>query len=194
MTRAGRSRGAAAMSVMVAVGVAACSGGGSRAADLPAPGMCAPVEGALGSQATLASHDGSYALTLVSSDGSRTEGTLELRARPADRRTRGGTATPLDGTADIDLAAAGAQAVPGLSSRDPAAPGVLVLESGDDGSRTVTVRFGSVSNREGDSAIDAAFTVLDVTRIGDAGFFGDWRSGVRTERAAGYFCAWPRGD
>ena len=186
----------AARAGLVAVGLVltGCSGGGSRAADLPVPGMCAPVEGALGPDASLASHEGTYAPTLVSADGRRrSEGTLALRTRAAARCSRGSTATPLDGTADIDLGAVGAQAVTGLTSRDPSAPGVLVLEADVEAGRTVTVRFGSVSNRDGDSAIDAAFAVLDVTRIGDGGFFGGWRSGVRTERSAGYFCAWPQG-
>jgi hypothetical protein len=101
-----------------------------------------------------------------------------------------GAVTPLGGTLEIDLAAVGAQAVVGLDSTDPAAPGVLVLERASATGPAITLRLGSVANRVDERAIDAAFTVLDVRAMGPGGLFGTWRSGVRLERSSGYFCAW----
>ncbi len=186
-----RRRGSGILTVGLVV--TGCAGGSGMQEDLPAAGACAAVEGPLTDGATLAGRGGVYELELVSSDGTRrASGTLSLADRSAPFAR--GVSTPLDGVAEIDLQGVGAQAVTDLDSRDPSAPGVLVLERGDDGDRAITVRFGSVANRTTDQAIDGAYTVLDVTRIGDAGFFGAWRSGVRMERADGYFCAWPRAD
>jgi hypothetical protein len=136
-----------------------------------------------------------YDLELASADGARTvTGTLVLGERAADMRDADGASTPLEGTLQIDLAAVGAQPVTGLESDDPAAPGVLVLERGSDAEPAITLRLGSTANRVDERAIDAAYTVLDLRRIGDGGFFGVWRSGVRLERSEGFFCAWPGGD
>ncbi len=157
----------------------------------PAPGACVQVAGPLSEDATLAGAEGRYRLTMVAAgDGTSVDGSLTLVARPPGMLVQSGAETPLSGGVDISLTQVGAQPVRELLSDDPAAPGVLVLESDGTSGRSVLLRFGSESNRIDRQAVDAAFTVLDVQRIEDGGFFGVWRSGVRAERTEGYFCAW----
>ena len=176
----------------MAFGSACGGGGGMETRPGPPAGACAVVAGDLPEGGTMAAMAGAYRLTMVSSDGGDSiDGTIRLEARSGDLGMRGGTATPLGGTADIDLGAVGAQAVRGLDSMDSSAPGVLVLESDGGTGSAVIVRFGSDANAANRRAVDGAFVVLEPRLVAGDGFFGDWRSGVGTERASGYFCAWP---
>ena len=69
----------------------------------------------------------------------------------------GEVSTPLQGVVDIQLGAVGAQRPGALDSTDPAAPGVLVMET--SGARPgVMLRFGSSANRMDRVAFDEAFT------------------------------------
>jgi hypothetical protein len=184
--------------VITALSIVSACGGGAVGEMNPGPaprmGACVPVDGSVAVGASMSGMQGRYRLTMVSSSGSETaDGTMRLEARSGALASRGGTATPLSGTADIDLAAVGAQAVRGLDSADFSAPGVLVLESEGSTGPDVLLRFGSEANRTDRQAIDGAFTVLEPRLIEDGGFFGEWRSGVRAERSSGYFCAWPLG-
>ena len=103
---------------------------------------CVPVEGALSSDASLSGMPGSYRLTLATSDTPpvSTEGSLVLEPLPEALQEMAGAATPLGGTADIDVEAVGALRLGDLGSADPAAPGVLVIESPGP---SVLLRFGS---------------------------------------------------
>jgi hypothetical protein len=174
-----------------------CGGGGARSPGFegPAPGACVPVPGPLADDATLVGAAGRYRIVLAGEGGGTSvEGALSLQARPQDMLGRGDVRTPLSGSIDIELARVGAQPVRELETEDPAAPGVLVLESDGAAGRSVLLRLGSESNRTDRQAVDAAFAVLDVNHVADEGFFGVWRSGVRTERTEGYFCAWRSGS
>ena len=77
-----------------------------------------------------------------------------------------------------------------LSSTDPAAPGVLVIETAGT---NILLRLGSESNRRDQSSFDGGYTVLTVNRIANGGFDGNWRSGSRNGTNTGYFCVRPSG-
>ena len=105
----------------------------------------------------------------------------------------------LDPTAQVtvlEMPAGGAVAVVSVNdafddpdSEDPQAPGVLVLESSQTGTRRILLRFGADANRRDDMLFDGAYTVLEVREIAADGFAGNWRSGLRLSRLEGYFCA-----
>ena len=97
--------------------------------------------------------------------------------------------TPLYGFTDVDLRAVGAYRVGDPASKNPNAPGALVLESLHDGKRRILLRLGADANRRDEMLFDGAFTVLEVHKISGDGFTGNWRSGARLSRTGGYFCA-----
>ncbi|MYA32642.1 MAG: hypothetical protein F4164_11830 [Gemmatimonadales bacterium] len=100
-----------------------------------------------------------------------------------------GTVLPLFGTADIDVEAVGAVRVGDLSSADPAAPGVLVIEGGGGRQPSILLRFGSDANRRDRVRFDGSFLVLEVRELGHNGFSGIWTSGVPGMETRGHFCA-----
>ena len=54
---------------------------------------------------------------------------------------------------------------------------------------SITLRLGSEANQRGVLRFDGAWTALYVRWIGDAGFGGEWTSGVTIPEATGSFCA-----
>lgn len=111
-------------------------------------------------------------------------------ASPDDPTTPNPT-TPLYGFTDIDPALVGAHRVGDPGSKDPLAPGVLVIERAEYGRRVITLRLGSLANRSDLVRYDGAYTVLRVREINKGGFAGSWRSGggLDLSVATGYFCA-----
>jgi hypothetical protein len=99
-----------------------------------------------------------------------------------------GVGAPLFGTTDVSVAAVGALSVGDLSSDDPDAPGVLVIESDAGGGKSTMLRFGSDANRRDMTRFDGGFTVLNVHQVGDGTFSGTWSSGSRRPEANGFFC------
>ena len=154
---------------------------------------CAPVSGRLAAGATLAGRIGAYGLTLVEVRNGvharRAQGVLTLRRQPPEHFMLGTVSTPLYGFTDIDLRAVGAHRVGDPASKNPNAPGALVLESDHDGKRRILLRLGAEANRRDRSLFDGAYTVLEVLKIDAGGFAGTWRSGARLSRTGGYFCA-----
>ena len=155
--------------------------------------QCVPSSGELRAGDTLSDRAGRYGLVLVEGEiGSpkrAVAGTLILHLRNQENDRSTGTSTPLYGNTDIDLRSAGAIRVGDPNSTDPEAPGVLVLETDRDGQRIIMLRIGSDANRKGLVRYDGAFTVLEVHRIDEDGFYGSWRSGHRSSRTRGHFCA-----
>ena len=174
--------------------------GAASPADVPAPACLAP-EGPLATDASLAGREGDYRLTMVEEvDGApaRTaEGSLVLRTQVEALRQFEGTAgglipgvtSPLYGTTDLNVENGGAVRVGDLSSQDPAAPGVLVIESETGASPSLLLRFGSTANRRDLVRFDGGYTVLTVVEIGDGWFAGTWSSGTQGQDVEGFFCA-----
>lgn len=154
---------------------------------------CNPVSSSLSEAATLLNRQGHYRLTLVEVIGDvpkrEAKGSLTLRRHLQDLNSLDGVSTPLYGYTSIDLQSVGAHRVGDPNSRNPQAPGVLVLESDRAGRRVITMRIGSEANRSDSVRYDGAYTVLEVLRICENGFAGQWRSGLRFSRTTGYFCA-----
>jgi hypothetical protein len=167
----------------------------------PEPSSCAPVENTLGASASLASMAGGYTLVMAAAGAGgeaaeadrRVEGVLNLQEQPEGLRTLGESATPLAGTAAVDLEAVGAQAAGALDARDPRAPGVLVKEIHGGATPEILLTFGAAVNDRDETLFDAAYTVLQVERIDSDGFAGSWRSGAFGQETRGYFCAWGNG-
>ncbi|MYB61857.1 MAG: hypothetical protein F4X69_10820 [Gemmatimonadetes bacterium] len=99
--------------------------------------------------------------------------------------------TPLYGFTDVDPESVGAHRVGDPGSRDPSAPGVLVLERVEYGRSIITLRLGSHANRKDLVRYDGEYTVLSVSSIDEDGFTGTWRSGggLGWSTTTGYFCA-----
>lgn len=169
---------------------------------------CEPVAGRLDANATLSDRSGRYRLTLVAdasaADASAadasgaarlvTSGLLTLRRQgpqKEDPKSPDDPSTPLYGYTDIDPRLVGAHRVGDPASKDPLAPGVLVLEREEYGQRIVTLRLGSQANRRDLVRYDGAYTVLRVRKIDKGGFAGSWRSGGGLDLSVttGYFCA-----
>ena len=155
--------------------------------------LCKPASRRLNARATLAGREGTYILTLIQvvdgADARRAQGVLNLRRQPPGFEMLKTASTPLYGFTDVDLRAVGAHRVGDPASTDPEAPGVLVLESLHDGKRRILLRLGADANRRDSMLFDGAFTVLEVHAIYRGGFAGSWRSGLRSLRTGGYFCA-----
>ena len=162
---------------------------------------CAAPADSLGPGASLDGWMGEYSLRLVgqaSAGATRSvHGELVLHEQPAGLRHFSGSGgdpipgvlIPLFGTTDVDVEAVGAVRVGDLSSADPAAPGVLVIED-DSGRRpNILLRFGSEANRQDVVRFDGGFMVLEVRELRDDGFRGTWNSGVAGVQTRGHFCA-----
>lgn len=192
--------------------LASCAGSGgdssSREGDAPeapaevaATATCVESSGPLGPDASLGGWAGEYALTMVGGaqgdDAASVQGGLVLQEQLEDLRQfagSGGSAipgvtSPLFGTTDVGVEVVGTLRVGDLSSADPAAPGVLVIESETTRGPSILLRFGSDANRRDMVRFDGGFTVLELNEIRDDGFSGTWNSGAQGPRAAGYFCA-----
>ena len=146
---------------------------------------CEPTTGSPAATATLADRAGRYHLVLVAdstavvADSSRASrravsGLLTLRRQPRDATVSpdppSDPSTPLYGFTDIDPVWVGAHRVGDPGSRDPSAPGVLVLERAEYGRRIITLRLGSDANRSGLVRYDGEYTVLSVNSIDEDGF------------------------
>ena len=191
--------------------LASCAGSGGESEDggdapatsaaVAAAPTCAEPIGSLEAAASLNDWAGEYTLTMVGgADGEEArsvQGTLILHEQADDLRYfsgSGGNAipgvtAPLFGTADVPVEAVGALRVGDLMSTDPAAPGVLVIESETPQGPNILLRFGSDANRRDMVRFDGGYTVLELREIGDDGFGGTWTSGIQRLGAAGYFCA-----
>lgn len=160
---------------------------------------CEPAADAdvLSADATLSDRAGEYRLILVS-DSSGTSrrivsGLLALRQQQTQESDLpSDISTPLFGFTDIDPGSVGAHRVGDPGSKDPSAPGVLVIERAEYGRRVITLRLGSDANRKGLVRYDGAYMALKVGKIDEDGFAGSWRSGGGPDLSVttGYFCAW----
>lgn len=173
------------------------------------PEKCAPVASELPPESSLENVPGEYQLKLVATSGTKTgsvvDGTLKLQPQTGDQRYRlrimgvpdSSVVHPLYGAADVDLQAVDAVLVGSISSTDPIAPGVLVIEqherAGQRPRADIVLRLGSEANRQGRQRVDGGYTALHVREVSPSGFSGSWASGVMRERAAGYFCAVRKG-
>ena len=159
------------------------------------PGVadCKAWESALAADATLAGAAGAYRLTVVDghSSGKRkeTNGTLLLVPSSFAPDAWSPASNPLSGAADIDLRAVGAFPAGDPGSKDPAAPGVLVLESRQGDAPHILLRLGADANRPESPLFDGSYAVLEVRRITPSGFAGTWRSAADGLAASGHFCA-----
>ncbi len=166
---------------------------GCRAGEPPPEAICTPVSSRLRADATLSGRAGRYRLTLVEvvngANARSVQGALTLRRQPPGLDSLGAASTPLYGFTDVNLRAVGAYRVGDPASKDPQAPGVLVLESNRAGQRRILLRLGADANRRDAMLFDGAYTVLEVHEIAADGFAGSWRSGARLSRTKGYFCA-----
>ena len=158
------------------LGLGACA---ARAAN-GAPWDCVAEVATLPAATDPASLAGDYDLRLVATQGPAAgmavTGTIDLAVSPAGVR----------GAATIALDSLGAHRPGDIGSRDSAAPGVLAFPS--DG--MILLRLGADANRRGgEQRFEAAYTVLDVRRIGEDGFSGTWASGAERVDAEGHFCA-----
>ena len=154
---------------------------------------CMATSGRLSADETLAGRSGDYQLTLVElvngNDSRSVRGTLTLRKQPQGLESLGSASTPLYGFTDVDIKAVGAYRVGSLVSKDPQAPGVLVLEGNYAGEKSILLRLGSIANQRDLRRYDGAYAVLEVGEITTNGFAGNWRSGISGSRIEGYFCA-----
>ena len=170
------------------VGCGGPSSEGLRTADVIT--SCASVGAPLSEQETMAYMAGRYRLVMIRDNGrDQVIGILDLERTPEAYRDRGPSFATLSGTANINLSTVGAQEMRGIDSTDPAAPGVLVLESEGSAGLSIVMRFGSDANQRGETPFDAAYMALDIQVVEGDRFAGDWRSGVAAERVEGYFCA-----
>ena len=152
--------------------------------------ICRPSDADPRSLADVVDIDGKYRLLLTvrggEMDGASTSGTMTLVPRDS-------TGVPFYGWTDIDLSAVGAHQQGALDSRGLEAPGMLVLTTRYPDEprhiRSVTIRLGSHANRSGMMAFDGAYTALYVRSIAEAGFGGDWASGVQGPLVKCEFCA-----
>lgn len=182
--------------------LAGCGGGGE-----PAPvAMCSPQDVPLAADASFDARAGEYRLILVATSGDsagrEVSGTLWLEANDSTARqfARPGGApdptvtVPLFGWTDVPVLGVAALELGDLSSREPARPGVLVLEQRFRPTvpPSITVRLGSIANNRGVAPFDGGYTALRVGWLEESGGFGGrWASGVRSEQAAGHFCVVP---
>ena len=191
---------AVALGLMTVAGVAACGSGNKQTAVAPA---CEAAQGTLPANATAETWAGTYRLTMVATSGDSAgrsaTGQLQLTLMPDSLQNpvigsaEGGARMPMYGSTDIGLAPIGAVEVGNLTSQDPTAPGVLVLQRPVDaagGSSTeITVRLGSEANRRGVTRFDGGYTALFVRQASTTGFAGSWASGVTGRKSNGHFCA-----
>jgi hypothetical protein len=147
---------------------------------------------------------GTYRLELVASRGARagdsTSAELELVAAddslqswPGASGLRDTTARyPLLGWTTVDPAAVGGTDTGPLDSRDPAAPGVLVIERQTrraEAPKEILLRLGAEANRRDRVRFDGGYFALTVLRIDGSGFAGTWASSAGGPAAGGHYCA-----
>jgi hypothetical protein len=173
------------------------------AANGVSPENCAPVTSDLPAESSGKAIGGEYRLRLVATSGTKAgsavDGTLRLQPQTGELRYRARAGAdssvvhPLFGAAELDLGAIDAVRVGSISSTDPAAPGVLVIErherAGQPRRAEIILRLGSEANRRDRQRVDGGYTALRVRELGPSGFSGTWASGLLRERSAGYFCA-----
>jgi hypothetical protein len=173
------------------------------AADGATPEACAPAMSALPAESSGQVIDGEYQLRLVATSGAKAgsavDGILKLQPQTGELRYRprvgadSSVIHPLYGAAELNLGAVDAVQVGSISSTDPAAPGVLVIEQherpGQAPRADLTLRLGSEANRRDRQRVDGGYTALRVRQLNSSGFSGTWASGILRERSAGYFCA-----
>ncbi len=154
---------------------------------------CQPTQGVLAAGATLAGAAGRYRLILIGQQAqgkARTvSGSLVLMSSGFDPDAFKPALNPLSGVTNINLRAVGAFPAGDPGSKDPEAPGVLVLESREGGAPRILLRLGADANRPGSPLFDGGYTVLEVREISARGFAGEWRSATNGHSAAGHFCA-----
>ncbi len=192
------------LAVWMLIALAACGGGGEAA---PAV-MCSPQDGPLATDASFDARAGEYRVILVatSGDSAGREVSGSLWLEPNDSTARQfarpggdpipGVTVPLFGWTDVAVLGVAALELGDLSSREPARPGVLVLEQRSQPTEPpgITLRLGSIANNRGIAPFDGGYTALRVGWMdADGGFGGSWASGVRNEQAGGHFCAVPAG-
>ena len=156
-------------------------------------GECPPTGAVLAADATLGAAAGAYRLTMVGGrpgEAPRTAiASLVLAPSSFGADAFAPAANPLTGATDIDLRAVGAFPVGDPASRDPAAPGVVVLESRQGNAARILLRLGADANRPDSPLFDGGYAILEVREITAAGFAGDWRSAAGGMMASGHFCA-----
>jgi len=165
---------------------------------------CSAVEGELPHGATAAGLAGEYRARFVATRGPKSgasvDGRLRLSPRedslqrPAPVLGARDTTTryPLAGSLGINAVELGATPTVSLTSADPLAPGVLVLErhpAAAGAPASIILRLGADANRRGRVRFDGGYLVLTVSRVAPDRFAGTWSSGVAGETAAGHFCA-----
>ena len=186
--------------VTVMLCLSACA---SRSGDI-GPNGCATFDaGAALDTDAIANLAGNFELVLTATlgvrDGNSTRGTLVLRPNRDTLRTMqdpaGGViphvVVPYYGTSTIDVTGVGALPLGGADSADPIQPGLLMIQTiaSDGSAESLILRVGSDANLREAVRFDGGYTVLRVRYVSPDTVLGDWASGVRTETAAGYFCA-----
>jgi hypothetical protein len=165
---------------------------------------CAAASGQLPATATAEGLAGEYRLHLVTTSGpdsgASVRGRLALHEPPdslqqpppllgiRDSTTR----YALAGVAELDRDALGATNTGALTSTDPAAPGVLLIErhpARPAAPAEILLRLGADANRRGVVRYDGGYFALTVRRLDREGFAGTWASGALGSSTAGYFCA-----
>ena len=152
--------------------------------DLPATNAasirpCIAVDSMTGSDVAAGQLSGEYRLTMVATSGRRS-GRSVSGSFALDDHT---------GYASIALDSVGAIAPGDIGSRDPNAPGVLLLTSTDSSVTNPTLRFGADANRSDRRMFDGSYSILLVDVATASGFSGRWRSAVNASQSSGYFCA-----
>src|SRR6476646_2546020 len=172
----------------------------------PAADPCRPPTGSLPRTATAEGLAGEYRVHLAATSGASAGRSVEsgLRLSPlADSLARAvvvlgvrdtTTSHPLAGTSDLDPTALGGVRTGDLTTDDPEAPGVLVIErhpAHEDAGAEIMLRLGSDANRLGVVRYDGGYFALTVRSLGPGGFAGTWASGGSKAGvgAEGYFCA-----
>ena len=112
-----------------------------------------------------------------------------LQSLPASLGLRDTTTRlPLIGWTTLDPAAVGGTDTGALDSREPASPGVLVIErhtSRSEAPIEIMLRLGAEANRRDQVRFDGGYFALTVRRIGDQGFAGSWASAAGIPTAHG---------
>jgi hypothetical protein len=184
----------------IAALLAACALGGwscaKRGAEMQTM-ECEPVAEPAVEGVDAATLEGEYELTLVATEGraagTSARGTLSLYPNPPDLRgvesagggVRADATAPLYGATSVDPATVGGLDLGDPASRDAQAPGVLVVQRGNE----IVLRLGAEANRRGVLRFDGGYFVLRVRRVTEDGFAGGWAGGTLRAQAAGHFCA-----
>jgi hypothetical protein len=169
------------------------------------PEPCSAASGDLPVGASVDDLRGTYRLQFVASSGARAgdSAAADLELVPADDSLQSlpaslglrdtTTRLPLIGWTTLDPAAVGGTDTGALDSREPASPGVLVIErhtSRADAPLEIMLRLGADANRRDQARFDGGYFALTVRQINAGGFAGTWASAAGDPKAAtGYFCA-----